>query len=990
MAQNIRMGRPDASDAEVAAAAKAAGAADFVEALPRGYDTQLADRGADLSGGQRARLAIARAIVRSDARVLLLDEASAALDATGEAALRGALEAVSAGRTTIMVAHRLSSIVNADKIFVLSKGRVAQQGTHAELSADEGGEYHRLVALQASRPADADLIREDQFSKEEEEEEKGKRKKNGKGRATRSGSVFQRMHAAVRRRSKNNKKRNGNGSGGGGETDGDDFDFDDDGGGNKQRTVFLPLVRLLCTPQDLRYAFFSVVGACAAGAQYPIFALCISSVIGAFYQPTPELVRKEVRKWCGVFGALAGAALFSNSLALGCSGACASRLAQRLRATALANFLRQDVAWHDLEGRGAATLARVLSSDVGSIRDAVAEAAPALPQAAVALGVSLSLALSAGWEMSLVVAAGLPAVLAAGAAQGSAAGAAGRGVAAAAAAAASVAAQCLRGIKAVHAYGLEADSAAAFEATQQRVVRAAARGAAFGAAATASAAFAQFAVFALAFWYGGRRVARGEMGLDAMMRVFFTVVLAATSLVDAQAYLPSLARVMGAAERGVLAPPGDGIDVIEGGGGGGSGGESGGDEEEKKKKNQEEEEEEKSSNGNNGVVVSLVASPASTSTSSSGALALSSVSFSYPSRPRVPIFRNFSLEIPAGKSTAITGGSGCGKSTVISLLARFYDPLRGSVALDGRDIRGIDLKWYRSQLALVSQDPVLFSGTVFDNVRRRIFFFFFLSLGSMEEKKREKAMAAAERSNGGGGDRKKNSTLLSLSSNPQDQIAYGMPHATLDDVRAASMAANALGFIRDLPDGFDTRVGSVALPLPKTSKEEGKTKGGGGSRDRRQDPSSPSPPSSSSSFSSTAPLSGGQRQRIVIARAFLKSPKILLLDEVRRRERANTSAATATAAAFFFFLTFFFFWKTRTPNQATSALDAHSEDKISHALAALLSGRTSVVVAHRLQTVKRADAIAVVSQGKVAEKGTHEELVAAKGIYAGLVSSSLI
>lgn len=128
----------------------------------------------------------------------------------------------------------------------------------------------------------------------------------------------------------------------------------------------------------------------------------------------------------------------------------------------------------------------------------------------------------------------------------------------------------------------------------------------------------------------------------------------------------------------------------------------------------------------------------------------------------------------------------------------------------------------------------------------------------------------------------------------------------------------------------------------------------------------------------------------MIARAFLKSPKILLLDEVRRRERANTSAATATAAAFFFFLTFFFFWKTRTPNQATSALDAHSEDKISHALAALLSGRTSVVVAHRLQTVKRADAIAVVSQGKVAEKGTHEELVAAKGIYAGLVSSSLI
>ena len=704
VAQNIRMGRPDASDADVAAAAKAAGAAEFIEALPKGFDTQLADRGSDLSGGQRARLAIARAIVRSDARVLLLDEASAALDATGEAALRGALEAAAADRTTIMVAHRLSSILNADKIFVLSKGQVAQQGTHAELSADEEGAYAKLVALQASKPADADLIREDQFE-EGIEDERSKKKKGVKGRSTRSGSVFQRMHAAVLRR--NRKQKNGGKGGGNGNDDDlndddDDDDFDDET--PKQRPVFLPLARLLSTPRDLHYAFFSVLGSCAAGVQNPIFALCISSVIGAFYQPTPELVRKEVRKWCGVFGALSCAALCSNSLALGCSGACAARLAQRLRSTALAGFLRQDVAWHDGETRSAAALARVLSSDVGSIRDAVAEAAPALPQAAVALGVSVALALSAGWKMSLVVAAGLPALLAAGAAQGAAAGSTSRSVAAAAAVPASVAAQCLRGIEAVQAFGLEADSAAAFEATQQRVIGAASRGAAFNAAAAASAAFAQFAVFALAFWYGGRGVSRGEMGLDAMMRVFFTVVLAATSLVDAQACLPSLARVRGAAERGALAPPGDGIDVIEGGGSGGEGG--------KEKK-------EKGSGGVVALAASSVASSSSstaTPTSLSGALALANVSFSYPSRPRVPIFRDFSLEIPAGKSTAITGGSGCGKSTVISLLARFYDPLRGSVSLDGRDIKNIDLRWYRSQFALVSQEPVLFSGTVFENV----------------------------------------------------------------------------------------------------------------------------------------------------------------------------------------------------------------------------------------------------------------------------------
>jgi len=701
-AQNIRMGRPDASDAEVAAAARAAGAADFVEALPRGYDTQLADRGADLSGGQRARLAIARAILRSDARVLLLDEASAALDAAGEAALRGALEAAAADRTTIMVAHRLSSIVNTDKIFVLSGGRVAQQGTHAELEAEQGGEYRRLVALQASRPADADLIREGQFEEEEAGDEGGRRKQAKKRRATRSGSVFQRMHAAVLRRNKKSKKGGNGDLGGDGDGDGGGGDDDEGGGGNQQRPVFLPLARLLSTPQDLRNALLSVLGACAAGAQNPVFALCISSVIGAFYQPTPELVRREVRKWCGVFGALAGAALCSNSLALGCSGALAARLAQRLRAAALEGFLAQDVAWHDAEGRGPAALARVLASDVAAIRDAVAEAAPALPQAAVALGVSVALALSAGWRMSLVVAAGLPALLAAGAAQGSAAGAAGRGVAAAAAVPAAVAAQCLRGVRAVQAFGLEADSSAAFSATQRRVVAAASRGAAWGALAAAAAAFAQFAVFALAFWYGGRGVARGDFGLDSMMRVFFTVVLAATSLVDAQACLPSLARVRGAAKRGALAPPEDGIDAIERGGGSGKEG--------------------RGEEGGGGAVALVAASTSASASAPSGALALAGVSFSYPSRPRVPIFREFSLEIPAGKSTAITGGSGCGKSTVIALLSRFYDPLRGRVTLDGRDVREIDLRWYRRQFALVSQEPVLFSGTVFDNVSLFVWF----------------------------------------------------------------------------------------------------------------------------------------------------------------------------------------------------------------------------------------------------------------------------
>jgi ATP-binding cassette subfamily B protein len=147
-AENIRYGRPGATDAELRAAAEAAGAAAFIEALPSGYDTPLGARGATLSGGQRQRIAIARAVLR-DPPVLLLDEATSALDAESEEAVRRALERLARGRTTLVVAHRLATVRRADRIVVMERGRVAATGTHAAL-VREGGLYARLAALQFS------------------------------------------------------------------------------------------------------------------------------------------------------------------------------------------------------------------------------------------------------------------------------------------------------------------------------------------------------------------------------------------------------------------------------------------------------------------------------------------------------------------------------------------------------------------------------------------------------------------------------------------------------------------------------------------------------------------------------------------------------------------------------------------------------------------------------------------------------------------------
>jgi ATP-binding cassette, subfamily B, bacterial len=236
-----------------------------------------------------------------------------------------------------------------------------------------------------------------------------------------------------------------------------------------------------------------------------------------------------------------------------------------------------------------------------------------------------------------------------------------------------------------------------------------------------------------------------------------------------------------------------------------------------------------------------------------GAIRFEDVTFRYPGRPEVAALDEVTLAVEPGETVALVGPSGAGKTTVIQLIQRFYDPDRGRVTLDGIDLKAMARADFRQAVALVPQDPVIFAASARENIR------------------------------------------------------FGRPDASDAEVEAAAEAAAAHGFLTQLPQGYDTFVGERGVML-----------------------------------------SGGQKQRIAIARAILRDAPVMLLDE------------------------------------ATSALDAESERAVQEAVERLARGRTVIVVAHRLATVKRADRIVVIDKGRIVAEGTHERLVAEGGLYARL------
>uniref|UniRef100_A0A7C9ENN9 Adenosinetriphosphatase n=1 Tax=Opuntia streptacantha TaxID=393608 RepID=A0A7C9ENN9_OPUST len=774
--ENILYGKDDATLDEITRAAKLSEAYSFINNLPERYETQVGERGIQLSGGQKQRIAIARAIVKNPS-ILLLDEATSALDAESEKSVQEALDRVMVGRTTVVVAHRLSTVRNADIIVVMQGGRVVETGSHDELISNPSSAYLSLVKLQEAASSSEfhsqgpTMGRPTSFKYSQE-----------LSRSASIGASFRSEKESIR---------------------GDGADPVKKGNKVSWRRLFSMV------GPDWMYGVFGTLFCFMSGAEMPLFALGVTQALVSFYMEW-DVTKKEVRKIAFLFCAGAVVSIFNHGLAHTCFGIMGERLTLRVREKMFSAILGNEIGWFDDPRNSSSTLSSRLESDATLLRTIVVDRATILLLNCGFIATAFIIAFMLNWRLTLVVLSMYPLIVSGHISEKLFMQGYGGNLSKAYLSANMLAGEAISNIRTVAAFCAEEKvldlySHELVEPARQSFTRGQIAGIFYGVSQ-----FFIFSSYGLALWYGSVLMERGLAGFKSVMKSFMVLIVTALAMGETLAMAPDLLK-----GNQMVASV---FEVID-------------------RKTEVK--------GDSGEELNKV----------HGTIELRGVEFSYPSRPDVLVFRNLNLRVSAGESMALVGQSGSGKSSVISLILRFYDPTAGKVLIDGKDIKRVKLKSLRKHIGLVQQEPALFATSIYEN------------------------------------------------------IVYGKDGATESEVLEAAKLANAHSFISALPEGYNTKVGERGVQL-----------------------------------------SGGQKQRVAIARAILKNPAILLLDE------------------------------------ATSALDMESERVVQQALDRLMKSRTTVMVAHRLSTIKNADRISVIQDGKIIEQGTHASLVEnKKGAYYKLI-----
>ncbi|EEU41025.1 uncharacterized protein NECHADRAFT_91240 [Fusarium vanettenii 77-13-4] len=593
---------------------------------------------------------------------------------------------------------------------------------------------------------------------------------------------------------------------------------------HKQRGILYVLARLVRdTPELLWPYFFTLAGCLLGGAMFPGQAILLANVIDIFTLTGSEMERQG-NFYAKMFIVLGGGCLFAYFAIGYATNMIAHQLSHKLRKQSLDDMLRQDLQFFDRDENTTGALVSRVDSNPQSILELMGYNVSLILVCALNVTACSILAIVHSWNLGLVVVcAGLPPLVGAGYLKIRWDAKIGRDISERDGSSASIASEAISAIRTVSSLAIEEVVLKRYSAELDHAVADCRRPLFTMMVCFAFTQAIEYWFMALGFWYGCRLLSFDKITIYEFFVAFLGVFFAGQSAAQLFQYSTSITKGINAANY---------VFWLKG----------------LQPTIQETDENRKNGPSSGGTSVDL-----------------DEVRFSYPLRPSIPVLRGLNLSIKKGQFVAFVGASGCGKSTMIALLERFYDPSTGSINIDKSPLVSLNPRLYRKLVGLVQQEPVLFQGSIRENI----------ALGIDDPV---------------------------VNTSPSVEA----PHVSDEKIESALRAANAWEFVCSLPEGLSTSAGS------------------GGTQ-----------------------LSGGQRQRIAIARALIRNPKILLLDE------------------------------------ATSALDTKSEKVVQAALAeaAKDSDRITIAVAHRLSTVKDADAICVFHKGKIEEMGTHEELIATGGLY---------
>jgi len=704
IADNIAAGRPQAisgakaSMDEIVAAAEAASAHDFIMSFPNGYDTMVGGKNSKLSGGQKQRIAIARAALRNPS-ILILDEATSALDTENERLVQDALDSlvhsVAGGqRTTIVIAHRLTTVRDADKIVVLGSkdasaglaggggsahgSVVLEQGTHDQLMAlGTKGMYRNLVGLTKSET---------------------KRVKRSASTGSLHSSVGASTFKQANKESDNTKQQD-------------------------KATVEVYKVSAArvwkYSMEDIPLLVTGMFFAVANGCVMPSVAFVFAELLTVFYMDDISYMRERSAILSGAMGAVSVGAFIVMGIQGGIFGNIGERLTTRLRVHLFRSIMRQDVAFFDEKENTVGSLTTLLQADTTKVRTMTGQSFGSVIQAAAALTFGLTVSLTASWKYGLVLLACVP-VLSIGEMLNMKNLADATTLDETVAAGSARVSEAVTMIKDVQAFGLEEKMSTNYDAaisttTAEERRKALRTGGAFGLAQALTMGF-----YGFAFWWGGQLIKKGELNFMDFMRSLWALGFcaagagqAATFAGDNRDGTASAGRIFKLIDRvpPINAQPFVKVSEIE-------------ETARQVPKSSADADEKKYGKVIDGL---------------SGKIEFKDVFFTYPTRD-APVLGGLSFEVNPGETVALIGQSGSGKSTAIQLLERFYEIVRvskqvaadddgkafkiavegagsaGKVYIDGVDLTELDLMWFRSNVGIVEQEPTLFSGSVHDNI----------------------------------------------------------------------------------------------------------------------------------------------------------------------------------------------------------------------------------------------------------------------------------